>query len=285
MFGYMRKIGLFLLPLVLLSLLACNEYERILKGTNTRLQYEEAMRYYGKGKWNRASELFAKVLPMVRATSRGDSVMFMLSDCYYQLGDYDLAGYSFGQFVETYPKSTFLEVAMYQAAYCNYLASPRPALDQSNTQQAISDFMLFKENYPESEKIPKVNEYIQEMYAKLETKSYEAALLYYKQEKHKAAVYQLKNSLEQFPTSPYREREMYMAVESWYLYALNSIVEKQRERYQQTLDAYLSFVSEFPDSEYMKDATAYYRKTMKALGKTPSEPEEVKDPSKERKEN
>ncbi len=270
----MRKIGLLLLPLLLLSLLSCNEYERLLKGTNTPLQYDEAMRYYAKGRWNRASELFGKVLPMVRATSRGDSVMYMLSDCYYQLGDYDLAGYSFGQFVETYPKSIFREEAMYQAAYCNYMASPRPALEQSNTQQAIRDFMRFKEHYPRSTKIPQVNTYIQEMYAKLETKSFEAALLYYKQEKHKAAVHQLKNSLEQFPNSPYREREMYMAVESWYLYALNSIVEKQRERFQQTLDAYLSFASEFPESKYMKDARVYYRRTLRALGKPQGQLEE-----------
>ncbi len=257
--------------IALLLLGACNGFEKLLKSTNSELQYAEAMRYYKKGKYSKALQLFERVLPMVRATSRGDSVFYLLSDCYFREKDYELAGYSFERFIEDYPKSVFVEQATFQSAYCSYKASPRPTLEQSNTLKAIEGFLLFKERYPTSGRLAEVNGYIQQMYEKLQVKAYGEAWLYYRQDKYLAAIFAFKTALERFPNSEYREKEMFYLLKCTYLYAENSIYSKQRERYQKTVDTYLSFLSEYPSSKYAQDAATYYRVAMKALGKTPDE--------------
>ncbi len=40
---------------------------------------------------------------------------------------------------------------------------------------------------------------------------------------------------------------------------------KQKERYQATLDEYYSFMEEFPESKYSKDVKKIYQKTNKFL--------------------
>lgn len=250
-------------------LAGCNSFDKLLKSTNKDLQYSEAMRYFQKEKYRKAAQLFERVLPMERATRRGDSVLYFLSDCYFRDRDYELAGYSFEQFIEQYPKSSFVEQATYQSAYCSFKASPRPALDQSNTYKAIEGFLLFKDRYPRSQRIAEVNDYLQQLYGKLETKAYAEAWLYYKQDKYLAAIFAFRRALELFPNSEFREREMFYLLKSIFLYAKNSVASKQRERYQQTVDAYLSFFSEFASSKYASEAADFYRIATRALGKSP----------------
>ena len=52
---------------------------------------------------------------------------------------------------------------------------------------------------------------------------------------------------------------MYLKLNSLFLYAENSFANKQKERYQATLDDYYSFMEEFPKSTYSKDVNNIYR--------------------------
>ncbi len=258
-------VGLCLLPLVLTG---CMKYERLLKSTDTQAQYAAAKDYYGRGKYHRAIPLLERVLPLSRATRRSDTVVFMLSRCYFEDGDYTSAGYSFDRFVEEYPRSGFLEEAMYLGAYCHYLSSPRAELDQANTRRAIAAFQEFKAKYPTSDRNLEADRYLKELYEKLMKREYLQARLYYDREQYKAAVVALRGSLERFSTGPYREIQMFLLVKSSYLLALNSIEEKQRERYQQAVDSYLSFVSEYQQSRYAKEARQCYDRALAYLGRT-----------------
>lgn len=253
--------GVWLLGMVLgmgCLLSSCVKYERLLKGTDTRAQYAAAKDFYQQEKYGKAKPLFEKVAPMSRATRIGDTVFYMLSVCYLKEKDYSLAGYSFDRFTQEYPSSAFLEPAMFFSAYCHYRSSPRVDLDQENTRRAIMALELFREKYPQSPCIDKVGDYLKEMYGKLIEREYLQARLYYDREQYRAAVVAFKGSLERYPVSPYREEQMFLIVKSSYLLAKNSIVAKQRERYQQTVDHYLSFVSEYSESKYSQQARKYY---------------------------
>lgn len=256
-----------LLGILLLMLPGCMKYDRLLKGTDTQAQYAAACDYYARGKYHKALPLLEKVLPLSRATRRADTVFFMLSKCYFENGDFSLAGYSFDRFVEEFPRSGFLEESMYLGAYCHYCASPRPELDQANTRRAIAAFQEFKEKYPKSDRIPEADGYLKELYGKLMKREYQQAKLYFDREQYKAAVAAFRVSLERFPTGPYREEQMFLLVKSSYLLAENSIDEKKRERYQLAVDSYLSFVSEFQESRYLKEAQKYYEKSLVFLGR------------------
>ena len=58
---------------------------------------------------------------------------------------------------------------------------------------------------------------------------------------------------------------MYYVVLSSYKYALNSVFEKQRERYMDFADEYFTFVTEFPESSYRRELDALSNKVNKIL--------------------
>lgn len=267
----MRKLlVLCVLLMIVLFLAGCSKYEKVLKGTDAELQYKTALEYYGKKKYSKAQRLFERCLPVYRVTQRADSLGYYLSDCYFHTSSYVLAGYSFDQLVQNYPRSGFAEESMFMSAYCLYKASPRPSLDQDYTLKAISGFERFVELYPQSGRMAEANTLLKELYGKILTKSYKGAWQYYWQRNYRAAVAALKHSLLEYPTTPYREEQMYLLAKSSYLLAVNSVESKQRARYQNAVDNYLSFISEFPNSKHAKEVSQYYVRSMMALGHAPT---------------
>lgn len=270
-----RRILLVACAAVLSCSAGCNKYDKLLKSTDTERQWHAALDYYQRGKWNKAAQLFERVAPLSRATKRADSAYYYLSDSQFHNGDYDLAGYGFEQYIANYPRSLFLQEASFMAPYCHYLNSPRPELDQQPTIKAINGFNEYIAGFPLGAHRAEADRMLKEMYNKLMTKSYLAAKEYYHQEYYRSAIVALRGSLEKYPDSPYREEGQFLILRSTYLMAKNSVPEKRRERYQQTVDEYLTFAAEFGQSRYIKEASDYYVKSMRFLGKDPN-PELVK---------
>jgi outer membrane protein assembly factor BamD len=51
---------------------------------------------------------------------------------------------------------------------------------------------------------------------------------------------------------------MLLIVKSNYNLAENSVEEKKKERYKQTIDAYMNFIDKFADQKKLKEAEAIY---------------------------
>ena len=49
--------------------------------------------------------------------------------------------------------------------------------------------------------------------------------------------------------------------------AINSVVERQGERYRETVDEYYAFKNEFPESKYLNEAEKIFKDAQKALEK------------------
>ena len=111
---------------------------------------------------------------------------------------------------------------------------------------------------PYSPKVEESKKLITELQDKLVEKSHNNAKLYYDMKQYKAAIVAINNSLKQYSESKYREEMMFLKLNSLYLYAVYSMVDKQKTRYQDTLDDYYSFMEEFPKSEYSKDVNGYF---------------------------
>ena len=58
---------------------------------------------------------------------------------------------------------------------------------------------------------------------------------------------------------------MFLILKSNYLLADNSIISKQKERFQNTVDEYYSFISEFPESAYKREAERMYEASLASL--------------------
>ncbi len=119
--------------------------------------------------------------------------------------------------------------------------------------------------YPTSERKAEAKTIIDEMRNKLVQKSYLSAKLYYNLEDYKASIIALQNSLNEFPNTEHREELMFLLLRSHFLLAENSIVTRQVERYQDSVDEYYSFVGEFPESNYRQQADRIYDEALKEI--------------------
>ena len=261
--GYTKIL---LLAFTIYSVTGCSGYEKVLKSTDYRLKYAEAVRYYENEDFVRAGTLFDQIATVFRGTDQADSVYFLQAMCYFHQHDYILAGHYFNTFARTYGGSPFVEEADYMGAYCFYLTSPRPELDQTNTIQAIQAFQLHLIKFPDSKRKEEVTTYLNELRDKLVEKSYLSAKLYYDLEDYKASIVALNNSLLKYPDSKHREEIMYMLVKSSFMLADKSVLTKKKDRFQDTIDEYYSFAAEYPESKYIKEAKRYYRLAAKYLG-------------------
>jgi len=246
---------------------SCGEYEKLLKSTDTELKKEKAKEYYAEGQYVKSSELLAQILPQFRASEEAEELNWIYAQSYYGMKDYYMAGSYFKTFVDQFPFGKHAEEGHYLVAMCDYNISPRSDLDQENTKNALEEFNIFVNRYAYSPKVEECKKLITELQDKLVEKSHNNAKLYYDMKEYKAAFVAINNSLKQYSNSKYREEMMFLKLSSLFLYAQKSMPDKQRTRYQDTLDDYYSFMEEFPKSEYSKDVADIFQKTNKFLKK------------------
>lgn len=229
-----------------------------MKSSDYNEKYDAAVAYYEKEDYYRAVSLFEDIENIYKASEKGQKIQFYMSYCYYNQGNHVLAGHYFRNFAQRFPYNKHAEECEYMAAYCSAVLSPETSLDQTYTVKAIDEMQAFINKYPGSTRIEECNRIIRKLRNKLETKSFEAASLYFKIGDYKAATVAFKNSLDDYPDSPYRENIRFLLLKAWYLYAEKSVARKQQERYQNCVNEYFALVAEYPSSEYMKEAKKIY---------------------------
>ena len=271
----MKKI-LFYLLIIVMVFSSCSQYEKLRKSTDYPLKYRKAFEYYNVGDYVRSAQLFDDITSIYNGTNKADTVAYYQAMSYFKQKDFLTASHFFSNhYKERRQSSPFIEECEYLTGYCYYMQSPRAELDQANTMAAIEAFQMFLMRYPNSEFKEDAEQYLAEMKDKLVDKSYLTARLYYNVGQFKASIIALNNSLEDYPETKYREELMYLLLRSSYLLAENSVPAKKKERFQSTMDEYYSFVGEFPESQYSRDAQRMYERSDRFLqGRMTEEDEE-----------
>ncbi|MGN5956509.1 outer membrane protein assembly factor BamD [Sphingobacterium lactis] len=243
-------VGIFLLA----GLSSCkSKFEKVRASNNIQMKYQEAVKYYEKGKYSKALTLFEDLVTRYRGTAEAEDLYYYTAYSSYRLKDYISARYHFKQFADKYPNSQRAEECRFMSAYCFYLDSPRSNLDQENTRKAIEQLQLFVNLYPESEKAEEAGTLIQDLREKLEKKAFDNAKLYFNMglpDDYRAAVIALENVLKVYPDTKHSEEIEYLLVKSQYLFADNSLPRRQEERFNQMLDYYETFSEHYPESKY-----------------------------------
>lgn len=241
--------------IALLILGSCqSRFQKLLTGTDYNLKYETALKYYQEEEYYKAQQLFEGIITIYRGTDKSENIVYHLAQCYLKQDDYMYAGYYFDHFTTNFPTSEKLEECMYYTAYCYYKESPKYSLDQEYTNKALEEFTHFKSKFPESDKVVEVNNYETELTLKLQKKAYENAILYEKTGNYKAAIIALKNCIYDYPSIEQRETILYLILKSSYELANKSVASKKYERHESVLDEYFSYVDEFPNGKYSKEA-------------------------------
>jgi len=263
----MKRFPIILL-VVVLTLVSCGDYQKLLKSDDAELKYTKAVEYFEKGDFMRASTLFDAVANYYKGTERSETVLNYLAKSYMGQKDYASASEYYKTYIKTYPKGKYLVEAKYMIGYCYYLDSPDARLDQTATYSAITAFQEFLEIYPDSERVPEANKLLEELTNKLAYKAYLNAKLYfnlgnYLGNNYESCVIGAQNALRDYPATAYREELSMLILEAKYEQAVQSFEEKKMDRYRSTVDEYYNFINEFPDGKYRKQADRIFNESKK----------------------
>lgn len=226
---------------------------KILRSDDPDLIYNTALKYKDNQKWSRAYTLFESVEHYYVGSPREDSIIFYRALCKYRDRDYSTSSEILDEFRRKFGRSVFIEDAECMFALCYYYMSPGPTRDQGMTSKALQALGEFIVRYPQSEHVENFENVIKELTERLHEKSYNNAYTYYKIGRYNSAIVALRNALREYPESRWREELMYLSVKSAYRLADNSVVSKQHDRFIDMLDAYYTFIDEFPESQHRRE--------------------------------
>ena len=258
---------------MLLTTVSCSEYNKLLKSGSNKQKYDKALEYFNAGKYSRSLTLFKDIEHIFSQSDQADTVAFYTSLCSYKMGDFETSSQQFDEFRRRFGRSPFLEESEYYFAKGFYYLSPKPENDQSFTFQAMQAISEYLDRYPKSQKRDELLENMIELRQKLYDKAFLNAKLYYDVGYYNSAVTALRNAILKYPESNHREELAYLIVSAQCLYARNSVPALQRQRYLDTQNAYYSFIDEYPESKYRKEADKMQDEAKKFLEKYKEKPD------------
>ncbi|WP_196895968.1 outer membrane protein assembly factor BamD [Aureivirga marina] len=247
-----KKISYVIITALVLS--SCGRYSKVLNKGTAEERYMLATELYNSGKYNKAVNLFEKIITPYQGKPQMERIQYMVAQSYYNLEDYILSSYYFDKFAKNFPNSSKKEEAAYLSAYSDYLASPKYSLDQSDTDKAIAKMQVFIDTYPNSDRIKDANKIIKELTHKLEKKAFEIAKQYYKLEEYTAAIIAFDGFLSDYLGSSYKEEALYLRLKASHDLAVQSISKKKEERLREAVKAYEKLEKSFNDSKYIEEA-------------------------------
>ena len=252
---------------MLLVTAGCSNYQKLLKSTNVDEKYAAALKYYEKEDYYRANQLLNDVLPMLGGRPEGERARFLFAHTHFMQREFLLSAYQFQLFYETYPRSEFAEEAIFLYAKSQYMSSPGYEQDQSTTVTALESLLEFQSRFPNSQFAEETNNMINELNVKLDRKAFDSARLYYQLRYYKSAVVSLTNFINEHAGSPYSEEAAFLRLDAQYRFALESVLNKQQERYNEAVEFYLSFIDLHPQGKFLRDAEKVYENTLAELDK------------------
>lgn len=260
----MRNLSIALLSLIVLTG-ACRNKDLIRPGDPLNVAYDKSLALYEAGKYDDAAYGFDLVTRMGRGTNFSKDAQFYLAESYYNDNQYILAASEYQRFISYYPRDEKRQEVEYKLAMCYYQQSPRYRLDQTPTRRAIELFQLFNTKYPDSELVVESAERIDELRNKLARKAYEAGEFYLRTDRYLASTIYFDQVIDQYPESIWAERALLKQIETFIVYADNSIESKQAERYNNAISNYEKYLQLFPQSNNRADAEALYLEAVDKL--------------------
>ena len=278
----MRKVQLLFLLLATCSLLltSCNEYTAVLKSNDYEYRYEAAKALYMEGHYRQASELFGMLLAPLKGTQYGEESLFMLAESNMRAKDYESAAMFFKKYYQVYPKGRYMEMAHYNSGYALYKQTADVRLDQTSTIEAINEFQSFLDYCPDTDLKEQAQHVIYELQDKLVMKEYLSAKLYYDLgtytinciyggNNYEACIVTAQNALKDYPyASPsLREDLSILILRARYHLARQRVEERRLERFRETIDEYYAFKNDFPESQYLEEAQAFFDKSERIVSR------------------
>src|SRR5687768_5841435 len=198
----MRSLKVVLSVLVLFfALSSCSKFAKIQKSKDFEYKLAKADEYYAKGKYKNAQILYEELFPVFKGNQKFEEIYYKYAYCFYHMKMYRDAENLFKGYLEVFPSSPRAEEVDYMRAYCFYKQSPKIELEQVNTMKAMGMMQTFIATHPGSPRIKDATAIIDESRAKLESKEFRGAQLYYDLGQFRASAIAFTNLMNNYPES------------------------------------------------------------------------------------
>ncbi len=155
-----------------------------------------------------------------------------------------LAGNEFREFLTFYPTNARADYAQFKLAQSHVKQMRAAERDQTETKEAIKEFEVFFERYPNSPLMPEVKKQWREARDRLSEASYRVGLFYYRQRWYPGAIDRFREVLKQDPG--------YSRRDALYYYLADSLARTDKKA--EAIPFFERLLKEFEQSEHREDA-------------------------------
>jgi len=199
-----------------------------------------------RGDYLLAIEAFKRITLDSPLHETADDALVGLADAHRALSDNASAEDAYRRLVSDYPYSPLVPEAEYKLGLTFFQQALPAELDQSMTNQAISQFEFFLATYPESPFVENAEAKVLELRTRLAAKSYDSAMLYFDLHKPVAARLYLEAVVTEYPDTVWARVALLDKARSFAAEGSRALAENE---YQRLIDLY-------PDTEESRTAVA-----------------------------
>lgn len=180
----------------------------------TEERMERALQLFDKHDYFEARTQFRIVTLNAPGSAIVDKAQFYLAECHFHMEEYIIAAEEYKKLIRLYAKSEYLDDAQYKVGMSYFKLSPKSALDQKYTWQAIEEFQKFMEDFPNSDLKEQAQAYLQLTREKIAKKDYDNGDLYRKLGYYESALVYFEEVLARFYDTKYAEPALYYKAEA-----------------------------------------------------------------------
>lgn len=209
--------------------------------------FEEGTKRLAEEEWLTAREYFRRLVDGYPQSPYRADAKLGIGDTYLGENSAEAQVYAlneFREFLSFFPTHPRADYAQYRLALSYYQQMRAPQRDQTATKDAIREFELFLERYPDSSLRPEVQEKLREARDRLGRADYEVGLHYYRIKWYPGAIDRFMDLLARDPEYTFRDAVYYHLAESL----------RETGRTAEALPYYDRLVKEFEVSEYLERA-------------------------------
>jgi len=245
-----RSLAAFVLILAALTAAACGSRAvRLPPGAfeADKVLFERGTAALNERRWYTAREYFRQIVDGYPQSEYRAHAKLGLGDTY--LGEstpesFVLAINEYREFLNFFPTHARADYAQFKLAMSYYYQMPKAERDQTHTKEALEEFDVFFERFPNSALMPEAKTRWREARDRLSESEYKVGLFYYRARWYPGAIDRFKAVLKDDPSYTHRD--------AVYYYLGESLVKVKLEA--EALPLFEKLVAEFVQSEHLEAA-------------------------------
>ena len=160
---------------------------------------EEGIKELKKEKYVDAIETFEKIRDRYPYSEQALLAQLKVADAYFYKKKYDEAFQAYKEFEKLHPTNKAIPYCIFREGLSCYRQRTTIDRDQTYTQKAIDEFKRLKQKFPDSEYIPKADQYLARCRTDLAEHELYVAEFYFKTKRYQAALDRYQALTQDYP--------------------------------------------------------------------------------------